>query len=292
MKWVVGIDLTEGSEGPLQFASWLSRFSTGEGGEEIVAGHVLPAKAQIDQFMSSEELERLHPRAKQACKAAIERAEASAAITSLELVESEHIEEALGALAKGEGADALVIGRRARRGEDRLSRLGRVARRVLRQLPAPVVVVPPDFDAREPRDGPVILATACTDLSVEAGKFAEDLSNRLDCDLLVAHVVRTVDWAVAYMPVDAVAQVRSSSQEVGRTDLASWAQRHELWGAQTAILHGDPSQALGDLARDKNASLIVTGSRRLSGAARMFVPSVASELAASAWCPVAVVPPK
>lgn len=292
MKWVVGIDLVEGNEGPLQFASWLSRFSTGEGGEEIVAAHVVPAKAQIDAFMSSEELEKLHPRAKAACEAAIKKADATEVVSSIELVESADIEAALGATAKGEGADALVVGRRAKRGEDKLSRLGRVSRRVLRQLPTPVVVVPPDFDAREPRDGPVILATACTELSVPAGKFAEAVARRLDCDLLVAHVVRTVDWAVAYLPVDAVEQVRSSSQEIGRKDLASWAQRHELWGAQTAILHGDPSQAIADLAREKNASLVVTGSRELSGAARMFVPSVGSELAASCWTPVAVVPPR
>lgn len=291
MKWIVGIDLTAGNQGPLEFATWLKRFSTGEGGEEIVGAHVVPTAAQIDAFMDNEQLAQLHPLAKQACEKAIADAEAGEAISGIELVESDSIEDALGATVQSTGADALVVGRLAKRGEDLLSRLGRVSRRLLRRLPGPVVVVPPDFTDDDARDGPVILAADATETSLAAGKFAENIARRFDCDLLVAHVVRTLDWAVAYLPADTLDHVRTSSKELGRADLASWAQRHALWGAQTEILHGDPSRALTELAREKNASMLVCGSRELSTASRVFVPSVASELAASAWCPVAVVPP-
>ncbi|NJK31386.1 MAG: universal stress protein, partial [Deltaproteobacteria bacterium] len=72
--------------------------------------------------------------------------------------------------------DALLVGRRARRDEDPIVRLGEVTRRVVRKLPAPVIVVPPDFgdDARDLLgSGPIILATDLSDHCIAAAPLRQ-----------------------------------------------------------------------------------------------------------------------
>jgi nucleotide-binding universal stress UspA family protein len=57
----------------------------------------------------------------------------------------------------------------------------------------------------------------------------------------------------------------------------------------TAVLRGDPRQALVDAAREWKASSIFVGSRGLSGIERFLIGSVSSAVAARASCSVEVV---
>ena len=93
------------------------------------------------------------------------------------------------ALMIGAAASGLVIGRAAERGSRAVVRLGRVARRVLRRLPCPVVVVPPDLSAVA--DGPILLATDLDVASASAVTFARDLAARHGRELKVVHVGET-----------------------------------------------------------------------------------------------------
>lgn len=58
-------------------------------------------------------------------------------------------------------------------------RLGRVARRILRRLGAPVLVVPPDLRAEQIGGGPVTALTSVSADSARACRFAADLAARL-----------------------------------------------------------------------------------------------------------------
>ena len=66
---------------------------------------------------------------------------------------------------------------------------------------------------------------------------------------------------------------------------------HGLAEVATHVALGDVAACLGELAEQQRAPLIVVGSRKLGPLTRLFVASVASELAATARCAVAVVPP-
>ena len=57
------------------------------------------------------------------------------------------------------------------------------------------------------------------------------------------------------------------------------------------ICEGMVADELKSLARLEDAVMVVAGSRKLEALERLFVASVGSELAASASCPVALVPP-
>src|SRR5690606_8529752 len=78
----------------------------------------------------------------------------------VELAEDDENARGLSEAAIRLGVDALIIGRRARRDDDPVGRLGPGTRRILRRLPAPVIVVPPDYGGRSDGglgEGPVIL---------------------------------------------------------------------------------------------------------------------------------------
>src|SRR5690606_31904612 len=71
-------------------------------------------------------------------------------------------------------------------------RLGRVARKMLRRLPVPVVVVPPDLEKDAIGDGPV-LCTIDTDAhSLAAVRFARELARAVGRELELAHALPTL----------------------------------------------------------------------------------------------------
>nr|WP_263429399.1 universal stress protein [Nannocystis pusilla] len=161
---------------------------------------------------------------------------------------------------------------------------------MLRHLPAPVVVVPPTLVTVAA--GPILLATDLGPASDAAVAFATDLAARVGRPLELVHVgedfyeeendeLRDPVWVHARDTYRA---------EVAETT-ERWAVTHRLDHLPRHIRHGDPALELAELAEDRDAALVVVGSRRLGMPARIFLSSTASALAGLAACPVAVVPP-
>lgn len=274
--WIVALDLRDRSRGALAFAGWL-----GAAGESVVGAYVLEAWSR--PYIRSDVEADLRD--------AADRAAQALGCRPPERIVSEEAETAEAGLARmAFGASGLIIGRVAAHPRRALSRLGPVARRLLRQLPAPVIVVPPTLV--RVAAGPILLATDLGPASDEAALFARGLAARLGRDLEVVHVgedfyeeddeVRDPVWQRA----------RDAYRAEVAQDTERWASAQGLAAAPRHIRHGDPVLELADLAETRDAALVVVGSRRLGLPARFFLSSTASALAGLAACPVAVVPPR
>ncbi|WAS93158.1 universal stress protein [Nannocystis punicea] len=275
-SWIVALDLRDRSRGALAFAGWL-----GAAGESVVGAYVLEPwsrpylRGDLEADLS----------------AAVVRATAALGCRSPDRIVTEEAETAEAGLARAAvGATGLIVGRVASHPRRALSRLGPVARRLLRQLPAPVVVVPPTLATVAA--GPILLATDFGSASDEAASFAQGLAARLGRALEVVHVGEDF-----YEEDDEIRDpIWTRARDAYRTEVAQdierWAAAHGLAAAPRHLRFGDPVLELADLAEARDAALVVVGSRRLGFPARLFLSSTASALAGLAACPVAVVPPR
>ncbi|MFZ6185900.1 universal stress protein [Nannocystis pusilla] len=275
-SWIVALDLRDRSRGALAFAGWL-----GAAGESVVGAYVLEAWSR--PYIRGDVEADLRDAAARAAQAL--------GCRPPERIVTEEAETAEAGLARmAFGASGLIVGRVAAHPRRALSRLGPVARRLLRQLPAPVVVVPPTLV--RVAAGPILLATDLGPASDDAVMFARDLAARVGRDLEVVHVgedfyeeddeVRDPVWQRA----------RDAYRAEVAQDTERWAAAQGLAAAPRHLRHGDPVLELADLAEARDAALVVVGSRRLGLPARFFLSSTASALAGLAACPVAVVPPR
>lgn len=288
-KWILGLDLREGAEGPLVFASWLST-RLGQARSVVLEPIHAIERDDIDLLTDADKREQVVGLAEDAVARTLARAGVASGITNSRLVQVGEPDDVLANVARE--AAGLIIGRLAPRGRDQLVRLGSVARRLLRRLPAPTLVVPPDLGPKQIGNGPIILACDLHDDSIGAARFAKRTADRLGRELLLVHVVpMPYGWSVGYLPPDVVSRVQADLKAQGERQLERWAKDHGLSGLRGVICEGMITDELTKLARQEDALMMVAGSRMLNALERVFVVSVGSELAASASCPVAVVPP-
>ena len=76
-----------------------------------------------------------------------------------------------------------------------LMRLGSVARRMLRQLKQPTIVVPPDLLASQVGRGPVLVAVDFTEDSVRALNWARSFAETIGRPVRLVHFVDVPDQA-------------------------------------------------------------------------------------------------
>lgn len=288
-KWTLGLDLREGAEGPLVFARWLRAQLEPTAPATIEPIHVIEAD-QLGLLATADKREQAVGLAEDAVTRTLERSGDNTPLDDLRFVEVGTPEDVLAEAAKD--ADGLVIGRLAPRGKDRLLRLGGVARRLLRRLPGPTIVVPPDTKSDDLGKGPIVLACDAHEDSLGAARFALRMADLLRRELVLAHVVPMPHgWSVGYLPPDSVKQIRADLRTRGERTLERWATQHGITGLRGIVTEGIVAEELARLAESEDALMLVTGSRKLNAIERLFVTSVGSELAASASCPVVVVPP-
>lgn len=273
--WILGLDLHDKSRGALAFAAWLR-----EVGElPIVGVHILEdwVRALADEDPTPALLAEAR---RQVAAAGLEE------IDGLEVRQAEHA--TAGLLAACVSAGGLVLGRAAATTSKAMFRLGRVARRVLRRLPCPVVVVPPDLTSVD--IGPILLATDLGPASEAATRFARELAVRCGHSVELMHVGedRYGDLIDELQPgwLAARERLRAATREA----VDRWAAAHDLGAVTRHVIHGDPIEAIITTATHRRAAMVVVGSRHLSAAGRVFSGSTASALAAFAGCPVCVVP--
>ncbi len=278
--FVFGLDLTYKSHGALVFGAWLRATL---GADEVEAVHVIAARD--DDPLRDRQLQR-------AQVVVHERLGASGHAQTFARIRVRTAGAILEGLAEVESsARALVLGRRTRSGERALVHLGPVVRKLLRSLPLPTIIVPPEL-APTALGGPVLLATDLEAHSEHAARFAEQFARDCRRELILVHIAgvhhneyvdeEDPDW-------------RARSEQFRReaaADLDAWADRHGLAEARRIALCGSPVELLLELVEEERPSLLVLGSRRLTTTERLFTTSTASTLAAYAPCPIAVIPPK
>lgn len=285
------MDTRDRCQGALRFGEWLADESRASPDDRFEALHVLQDEdlRPLRSHASLSEIERM---ARERFTELLAQTRLRESLASHEIVYEATAERALAKRVTGEDEVVLMVGRRAPRGATGWTRLGRTARRLVRTLPAPVVVVPPDFAPAAAHAGPVLLGTNLGPDSDGAADFAARLAEKWKRPLLAATVLPgIIDEPPAYLPVVAHQELVESRRAEVQHDLELWLRRHQLYGIETAVLTGDPVDRLTGLAFERDAVMVVVGSRMLTLRSRIYLSSIGSDLAGTATVPVAVVPP-
>ncbi len=186
-------------------------------------------------------------------------------------------------------ADLIVLGTHGRTGAQKLL-LGSVAEEIFRRSPVPVMTIGPwahqgVHNAAQFRR--VLLATDFTPDSMPAASYAVSIAQEHEARLILLHAVRRVG--------------PDNKQRVGEFVVADAMQQlHELipesaglWCRPEAVVeYGQPSEAILQVARVRDADLIVIGVRDAAGrlgAAVHLENTVAHKVVAHAPCPVLTV---
>ena len=284
-RWLVGLDLLPENTGVFRLLSWLR---AREPEAEAIGVHVV--ETGLFRFLGERVPEILDSARRRAQEAVVEASGDAELFAELDTVAAVTAERGLMDAALRHQAQALIIGRWSRRGQRSLVKLGRVARRILRALPVPVIVTPPDLLRSDLAEGPILFATGLSETSVDAARFAVDLAERSGRPLIVAYVGVPRSHAALYVLDDEMEALIEGERRGVEEKARAWAQTHVAEASEVRVVFGQIEGELLDLAEALKASMIVCGSRGLSIAERIFASSTASNLAGLARCPVAVVP--
>lgn len=281
--WLIGLESSPRCSGALQFARWLREtLHTRVHGlyvSEMWRYGVPPGDGAALLMAMRGETERW--------LASLPTGVAGAAVDETRIVDE--IDAENGLARAGREAVGILVGRRIA-SERSWGRLGRVARRLLRELPAPVIVVPPELAAAS-FGGPVILATDLGDASLTAARFAAWFARKVDRPLICVHVGEPRWDGLFDEEEPGWAELRDAYRSTTERAARAWV-AEELPAAELVVEYGDPTERLPAVAVRRQASLLVVGSGRPGLVQRIFVGSVASAVAAFAPCAVAVVPPE
>jgi nucleotide-binding universal stress UspA family protein len=290
MKWIIGVDLRETATGALQFSQWLARHAARPTRHTFVPVHVLEESYLLQVLRYAHEAD-VEAKALMDARHQLDRAELGGIAEPPRVTRGAVADEALVRELDAEHADALVIGRQAPSHERHFVRLGRVARRLVRRLPCPIVVAPPDVRAERIGAGPIVLATDLEETCGSAVRFAQRLSHASGRPIVVAHIIPHEMESVRYVPSTTVEQFYSQVGLDRQRDLQQWKTTHGLGDAASVVAHGDIVARLTAIAEVEGAPMIVCGSRGLSTVERVFATSVATDLSCWAECAIAIVPP-
>ena len=288
--WIVGLDLRPTGRGAIHFARWLHRASE-PAPVGLVGIHVLE-QAHLQAALRYHHLEELETAATKAADSMVSDADAHACVPQRHVVQGVHASTALKDALAEHGAEGIIIGRLAPRAGGRIFRLGRTARRLLRMLPGPVIVVPPDYAASADK-APVVVTTNLCDDAATAMRFGVEFAKRTGRPVTALHIVpQPDDYAAHYIPAESRAKIAGEHEAEARVGIKKWLTGLGLAVDHQEVIVGHITESAVDYARDKGAALLVSGSRRLSTLERLLITSIGSELAATASCAVAIVPPK
>lgn len=290
MKWIIGVDLRETAAGALNFGTWLAANHIESERPSFVPVHVLE-ESYLLQVLRHQHIDAVEDLARRAATDQLDKAQLGGVAGPARIVRGVVADDALVREFDAEHGDALIIGRQAPSNERNLVRLGRVARRIVRRLPCPTIVVPPDLRADQIGKGPIMLATDLEETAGSAARFAKRLAHVTGRPLVVAHVVPADTDMARYLPDATVDQFLSQSGLDRERDLKGWMANHGLESAAAVVSHGDVIARLSSIAEVEGAPIIVCGSRGMGTIERMFITSVGTDLSCWARAAVAMVPP-
>jgi nucleotide-binding universal stress UspA family protein len=189
--------------------------------------------------------------------------------------------EALGAAARENGCDLVVIGRRGRDLPDG-AHMGKVTERVIGYCPLDVLVVPVQ--------GSLSLDRLL--LPVDGSRFSREAAARALClaqpgaALLTVSILDAPPGFVKEVPE--VARDLLENLEKLVAEVARQAAESGL-SCETRVLVGSAYRTVVDLAGEWQTGLIVMGSHGRTGLKRLLMGSVTERVVAQAPCPVLVV---
>ena len=287
--WILGLDLRPSSQGAVRFAKWLDT-RAGER-NRVIGVHVLE-EAHLQAALRYHHLSELRKAAHAAAEMILAREGADETVAEHHVVQGIAAERSLEAAVEYHHAGGLVVGRQAPREGHHALRLGRVARRLLRSLEVPTIVVPPDYEPPEDDGGPVLLTTNLRSDSDAAARFAASLAKRIGRPLHALHVVpHADDYGAHYIPEESRKKIAKEHEAEGKADMAKWLEWLSVTPDSSEVVLGQVNEQVRNAVDRHGASMIVCGSRRLSTLERFLLTSVGSELAATIPAPVCVVPP-
>jgi nucleotide-binding universal stress UspA family protein len=287
MRWIVGLDLLDLSHGAMRFAAWIHRHASGE---RFSGVHVLTPQP-LRLSLSDKTEEEFREWVLGLAKGAVGALGVDVDLDEVSVIEADTGEEGLTSALSVKGGSALVIGRKAPAADDdAVVRLGRVARRLLRQMPAPIAVVPPDLGEELP-PGPVVMATDLGPSSEAALAFAKLFAETVGRELVVVHAVTVQNTLQVYVAPNAWDRAHLEAGERGQAALAEWLDAHQV-SARALIVSGPTGNGILAACEREKACVVIAGSRRLSLVERIFSSSVGGSLAAMAPIPVIMIPPE
>jgi len=286
-NWIVGLDLRPSGTGAIAFARWLDDASDDIAMEGL---HVLEER-HLQAALRYHHLDELVETATTAADTILGSVGAETCLAKRSLVQAVHASRALELAAEGLGAAGIIVGRQAPRDGGRIVRLGRTARRLLRTLPVPVVVVPPDYVAPA-ADSPVVVLTNMREDAAVAMHFGVELARQVGRPVTALHVHTALDnYASHYIPAESRAKIMADHEREAKLKLKQWLTGLGLSVDHEEVVAGHVTDTAVDYAKAHDVALMVSGSRRLSTVERMLLTSIGTELAGNATCPVAIVPP-
>ena len=290
MRWIVGLDLRPTGLGAIQMVRWMSEHAA-EGHEPRFVGvHVIPRSARA--AVREDVVDELCGKAADKAREVLSELGVLDAFERVEAVSGSDPDETLEAATRYYDADGLIIGRHGPREQESLVRLGKIARRLIRKLPAALMVVPPEIRPEDVGSGPVIAATDLGQSSIAAARFGLAFARDFSRDLTVMHARAGRHHAVSELDLDLTPLLEQPEPAEEPGALERWMLTYGLGGATERVEYGDPVRAMARLAESEDATLLVVGSRHLSLSERLFVASTGTDLARETKGPVLIVPPE
>jgi nucleotide-binding universal stress UspA family protein len=287
----VGLDFRPQTTGAIQYALWMCKAASLHPSGHLHFVHVIEPEAMVELIRHADEQTMLGA-FRQRGKEILDEVAHGEHLHPPEVLAGDAV-ELLEDAARKHGSTALMISRRATsKSGMTLERLGAVARRLLRRLKQPIIVVPPDLLMSKVGSGPVIVATDFTEDSVRALAWARPVAATMGKPLRLVHFADVPDQA-GYAGLVAAERWDELSNEVldhGRERMRKFVAEQQLGEIDTAVVRGPVLPVIAEYANQAGACLLVTGSGHHGMLHRIVVPSVASETAAMSNVPVAVVP--
>jgi len=197
-------------------------------------------------------------------------------------VRSGHPASTLAAVAESKDAELIVVAAGGRSSAS-AGLLGSVATTLMRDAPCPVVAVPSEAVAPLDAEGmrSVVCGVAADDTAPATLRLADDLASRLGGQLYAVHAYALATTHTAGFDVD----LRQAAEDrLGALLDAVGCEAHRI------VLPLPPPQALGEVAEQHNAVLIVVGFGGQSDVPSIVLGSVPTRLAAAGRTAIVVLP--
>jgi nucleotide-binding universal stress UspA family protein len=289
MRWIIGVDLGKRTRGALRFAGWLGEAMGESGRDAFVPVHVLHEE-HLRMMLRYRRLDDL---------VEAERSRVSREIADV-MGRRDLLPEVVQAITVGDGLESararhraagVIVARAAPTGSRRMFRLGGVARRLLRRLASPVIVVPPDLATSSIGAGPVVSLSSLEADSVAACRLARSIADAARRDLSLVHVEDERHHGSARRGSPTLREVSAGPFAHRERALARWVARHGVWPDVATVVEGEsPAAAAVRFAEARRAPLVVVGAHCSTGLRSELEPKLWRWLAAHARQAVLVVP--
>jgi nucleotide-binding universal stress UspA family protein len=186
-------------------------------------------------------------------------------------------------------ASMIILGRRGRTGLKRLA-MGSTTARVIGHAPCNVLVVP---RAAQIAFRNILVATDGSPYSTAAVSEAIGIAKKNKCKLTIIAVVPAelatptdIEFVATQRELIAEKEMHSAEKNAKEVKEAAIKAGVEV---QAFVMTGKPADAIIDIAKEKNADLIVVGSHGRTGLEKLLMGSVAERVIVLASCAVLVV---